>query len=215
MKTAHKIQLLGIALFSLLPSWSPASTTMSIVTDNDFAVFAGTANSVTRLIYQNDALWTNQIADLSSFSFDLQGNETTFYLLAMGGGGQENVSGEINGVNLTSIAVLQSSNIAGYLTGYNSDAVANAYYDAQLSDVQTALTSSAVTWSDPTVTTTEIVVAQSGFGSGYAFADRTAVIFKFPAESVNVEAVPEPSAIGLWALGAGGLAWAARRRHSK
>lgn len=214
MKTAQKIQFLGIALFSLLACGSPASTTMAIVTDNDFAVFAGTVNSITRLVYQNNVVWNDQIADLSSFSFDLQAGETNFYLLAMGGGGEENVSGEINGVNLTSISVLQSSNIAAYLTDYNASSVTDGSYTVQLLDVQLALASLGLWWGDPTLTDSQTVVSLSGFGLGYSFDDSNAVIFTFPAESVNVDTVPEPSAVGLLALGAGGMAWAARRRRS-
>lgn len=189
-----------------------ASTTMQIVTDNDFALFAGNDTDITRLIYQNDVVWNTQIEALSSFSFDLQAGENTFYLLAMGGGGEENVSGEINGVNIASIIALQSSNVADYLTGYNTAAVTDGSFSVNLSDAKIALTLAA--WGDPTVTDSQTVVQQAGFGTGYTFDDSTAVFFKFTTTSVNVDSIPEPSTGGLLLLAGGGALLASRRRRT-
>src|SRR4051794_33930856 len=87
--------------------------TIKIVADNDFALFAGTDTAVTRLIYQNDEAWPTQIAVASSLNFSLLPAETTFYLLGMGGGGEENISGTLNNVDITSISVLMSSDLSG------------------------------------------------------------------------------------------------------
>ena len=42
-------------------------------------------------------------------SFDLQNGETTFYVLGMGGGGQENISGTVNDVDITTIGDISMS----------------------------------------------------------------------------------------------------------
>ncbi len=214
MKTSYQLPLLGLAALSLITCSAVASTTMSIVADNDFALFVGDSTSITRLIYQNDLEWGSQIEAQQSFTFDLQAGENTFYLVAMGGGGQENISGEINGVNLTSISVLQSDNIATYLSLYDTAAVASGTYTVDLSDAQLALANVAI-WGSPTPTDSQTVVQQSGFGTGYTFGDSTAVIYKITAESLNVKTVPEPTTAGLVALGAVSAVAAARLRRSK
>ena len=94
------------------------SFSLQIIADNDFAIFGGTSTSINSLIYQNDFSWPDQLNNLSSFTFGLQPGDTTFYVLGMGGGGVENISGTVNGVDMTSITVLMSSDLAPFLTGY-------------------------------------------------------------------------------------------------
>lgn len=177
---------------------------MQIIADNDFALFVGTSNSITRLIYQNNVSWSGQLSALTSFSFSLQGAETTFYLLGMGAGGQENVSGTLNGVDITTIPVLMSSNVVPYLTGYaaalSNSNLDNGTYNASLTDVQTALPQ--VTFGSPTVSTTDTVITQSPTKRGYTFPDSTAHLFQFAAAATNVTATPEPSTF-LLLLGGG------------
>jgi hypothetical protein len=175
---------------------------ISLVADNDFAVFSGDSTNVNHLIYQNNDTWMAQIAGLSTINYTLAAGDDTFYVLAMGGGGsQENLSGLINGVNITSLSVLMSSNLAPNLSGYNPSDVTAGTYDASLSDVQAAFSSA--TWGATTLNTTQTVIAQSGFGSGFTFSTLNAHLFSINAVDVGVEvrAVPEPSTIAIFALG--------------
>jgi hypothetical protein len=191
---------------------SQAAVTLQIISDNDFAVFVGTSTSVTRLIYQNNESWPDQISAAGSFEFDFEAGETTVYLLAMGGGGDENIGGRMNGVDFTTIAASQSSDLSGLLTNYatNLSTVADGTYSASFSEVSDAL---------PDLTWSGVNVIEGGVGSnvtGFAFQydDSTAVIYRFATEDIGVEvppAVPEP---GVTLLGlAGGLALVSRRRR--
>ena len=168
--------------------------------DNDFAVFTGTTSGVTRLIYQNNVGWPSQISAASSQSFTLLPKETTFYLLGMGGEGQENISGTVNGVDITSIPVLMSSDLSTMLTGYNLPAVAAGTYSPTVTDVQAAFPG--LTFGPPTVNTTDAVIVLAAPNHiGYHFAPGTAHLFEFSAASVT--ATPEPSTCWL-TLAAGG-----------
>lgn len=178
--------------------------TIELVTDNDFAIFGGTATSINNVLYQNNVDWYNQIPQLSVMTFNLAPTDTTFYVLAMGGGGpEENISGKVNGVNIANVPVSVSANVNGFLSGYNLTSVAAGTYNASLVDVQTAFANTS--WSTPTLTTNQAVIQQAGFGSGYSFASGTAHLFRFEAVAVNVE-VPEPTGIALFGLGLLGLA---------
>ena len=184
---------------------------ISMVADNDFAIFGGTATSINNVLYQNNVVWNSQISLLSTMTFNLAPTDTTFYVLAMGGGGQENISGKVNGVNIASIPVSVSSNITSFLSAYNLGSVTNGTYNANLSDVQTAFANATWTSAAPTLNTTDIVISQAGFGAGYHFADSTAHLYRFDAISVGVD-VPEPAGIALFGLGLLGLAAVRRRK---
>lgn len=191
-----------------------APFTIEIVADNDFAVFTGTDSSINHLLYQNNEVWNNQIAQLSSLTFNVSPGDDKFYILAMGGGtSEENISGLINGVNMTnsSVAVQMSTDVSSFLTGYSSSAystggpvvyadVEDGTYNALLADVQTAFLSlTASDWSTPTVNTTQSVITSSGFGAGYAFDELSARLFVFDVEDVDVD-VPEPPLTAVLAL---------------
>ena len=199
-------------LVALLSPWSQAAS-LQIVCDNDFAVFAGTISSISRLAYQNGVNWDSQIASASTFSLSLENGEDTFYLLAMGGGGQENISGKINDVNLASLSsIMQSSEVHPFLSGYDLNDVANAIYNATLVDLQNALTS--LSWSIPTPLfnpsgEVAAVIEAAGFGSGFTFGDSTAVLYRFEASQVGI---PEPSALSLLTVGLGALFRRGRKR---
>ncbi len=187
---------------------------MQIVADNDFAMFVGTNNDVTGLVYQNNVGWPDQLANLSQFSFNLQPGQTTFYLLGMGGGGAENISGTVNGVDLSKINVSMSSDIGPYLTGYEDQTVgggvAAGTFNATLVDVQAA--QQYLTWGSPTPTNpdADYVATQSPSGQGFHFDSDTAHLFKFSAADVDVVTpTPEPSTF-LLSIGAA-LAFALSR----
>lgn len=212
-KTTLAALLFG--LFSIgNASASPFS--ISMVGDNDFAIFSGTSTSVNNLLYQNNVDWTSQISALSTLTFNLAAGDDVFYVLGMGGGGfEENISGAVNGVNMIdpSVSVSMSSDISSFLSGYpsvNPNPVETGTYVALLADVQTAFSDSSVTWGAPTIGSQTVTVA-SGFGQGFIFDSFTAHLFAFEAEDVNVS-VPEPSMLVLMGLGLSGLALRTRRR---
>jgi len=175
---------------------------IQIVTDNDFALLTGTTTSITRLVYQSDFEWPDQIANAASFDLSLEAGENTIYILAMGGGGEENVSGRINGVDISTLSNIQMSTpVQGYLSGYNLFDVAAGTYSASLVDLQNAIPD--LTWYTPTPGSGGVISA-SGFELGYPFADGSAVLLRFGASEVGVPVgVPEPSAFSLLAVGLG------------
>jgi hypothetical protein len=137
----------------------------------------------------------------------------------MGGGGVENISGTINGIDMTSLSdVSMSSDLAPYLTGYLSEgfadpSVADGSYDASLADVQTALSN--LTWGPTTPTDPGVddVANDSPNGQGFHFDPDTAHLFSFDASDVGVTAIPEPSTLALSAMGGlGGLLLLRRRK---
>jgi len=203
-------------LVGILSTGSASAGPFSIkmLADNDFAIFSGTSTSVDALLYQNDVSWTAQVGAVSTLTFNLASGQDTFYVLGMGGDepnpgvfGQENISGEVNGVNMTSVAVSMSSNIVPSLTGYNASDVADGTYDVILADVQAAF--SGLSWGAPVVDSSQTVIVAGGFGSGFIFDRATAHLFSFAAAEVNV---PEPSTFLVLALGLAGLAFGTRRR---
>lgn len=83
---------------------------MKVLVDNDFAVFMGNDQQVTRLFYQNNFQWDNQVQNIQTLDVFPLAGETFVYLLPMGGnpyiapgggnGGQENFSGVLNNIPL-------------------------------------------------------------------------------------------------------------------
>jgi len=204
MKKNIYFSVVGILLGLLSVGSVNASTfSMKIVTDNDFAVFTGTDTGVNTLLYQNNYSWSNQISNLTSRNFSLANGDSTFYVLAMGGGGEENLSGLVNGVDMTSVSVSMSSNIGPFLSNYlnqnrNGQTIDQGTFNASLAEVQAAF--SRLTWGSPLINNSDIVIRQIAPNRvGFHFDDGTAHLFKFSASSVGLSAsaVPEPSALAL------------------
>lgn len=195
MKHKSLICLLAAGLLgSSFQAGAQTTFTMQVVADNDFAIFAGTTNGVTELLYQNNSSWQSQVADLSTLNFTLLPGETTLYLLGMGGGNEENISGIINGVDITSIPVRVSSDIGPLLSGYETQnsfgTVSDGSFSANLGDVQTAFPS--LTWASATnlINTADIVIQQSLNHVGYDFSSETAHLFQIRANDVGVSGTP-------------------------
>ncbi|PCJ22952.1 MAG: hypothetical protein COA96_13055 [SAR86 cluster bacterium] len=220
-----KITLVASLLVGLMSMSSASATPFSIsmVADNDFAIFSGTSTSINNLLYQNNVGWPSQIITLGTLDFNLAAGDDKFYVLAMGGGGaEENISGLVNGVNMTnsSVSALISTDISSFLIDYSaSSAVAAGTYNALLANVQTAFGDSGFSFSSaassiyisPIFGGSQTVIDQSGFGSGFFFSTNTAHLFSFDAEDVDVS-VPEPSILLLFGLGLAGLGVSTRRR---
>lgn len=193
---SFSVTVIGMALCACLTVARGQSFSIQIIADNDFAVFGGTDSGVNDLLYQNDVSWPDQLNDLSTITFNLQPGDTTFYLLGMGGGGDENISGTVNGVDITTVNVSMSSDLGPYLTDYEeqsqgSGTVADGTFDASLADVQAAFPN--LTWTTNLVITYGGVAAQSPPGHGFDFDSSTAHLFAFDATDVGVTPTPEPS----------------------
>ncbi len=195
----------------LLLASTGRSALLQIVVDNDFAVLTGTTNSVLRIVYQNYNEWPSQVTAASSFNLTLNPGETTIYILGMGGGGQENISGKINNVNINTLSLTMSDDLRSDLTGYNNTDVINASYTPLLADVQTAFPN--LTFSAATANDSGNVPVLTGFAPGYGFGDGEAVLLKIAASDVNITPVPEPGTWAAMALLAGGAAFARWRRR--
>jgi hypothetical protein len=106
-----------------------------------------------------------------------------------GGGSEENISGLVNGVNMTdsSVSALMSSDLASNLSGYNFPGVASGTYNASLSDVQNAFTS--LSWSNASLNlnSSQTVIGAAGFGSGFSFDTGAAHLFSFDAADVGLQ----------------------------
>jgi hypothetical protein len=174
-----------------------------IVSDNDYALFAGNATNVTRLIQQNNDVFWDQIAAAASYKISLEEGETYIYLMGMGGGGAEDIGGTLNDIDVTSISSgvngLQravsrpgGSSESGYLlinpflTGWDTASNGNCggaitvcygQYEAELSEVQTAL--NGAVWDNPPS------VGWGQAGNAFAYPDSTAVMFRLKASTLG------------------------------
>jgi hypothetical protein len=170
-------------------------------------------------------------------TFNLAPGETTLYLLGMGGGGEENISGMVNGLDIAvsvtydpvldqndyvynPLNVQMSSDLGPYLTDWsteslNNGTVADGTYDASLTDVQSAFGN--LTWGDPDLNNSDAVIGQaSPNGYGFHFDPSTAHLFSIDAGALGIAPVPEPSSWALTAIGLivlGGKFYSRRAQH--
>jgi MYXO-CTERM domain-containing protein len=216
-RSSRSLALVVASAAAAISVAADAAVTMQIICDNHFAMYVGTANGITRKLFENTGNWTTQLANAASFDIELQGAETHFYLLGMGGGGQENIGGRVNGVALDTIAVTMSSNIAGSLAGYTNGLqtisgvqriipVENGQYVSQLADVQAGLATA--TWGAVSIQTSGVGAGPTG--KAFGFSSLSARLFRFEADAVGVTAVPAPGALAL--IGVAGLVGGRRRR---
>lgn len=176
---------------------------IQIISDNDYALFAGTETNVTRLLQQNNDVFWDQVGAAESYRIALEDGETHLYLLGMGGGGAEDIGGTLNGVDVTAIPpganglqravsrpggneqdgyfVLQS-----FLTGWNDASYGNCggaitvcfgQYPAELSEVRTALTGAV--WGNPPS------VGWGQAGNAFAYPDSSAVMFRMKVSTLG------------------------------
>ena len=102
------------------PGFNPV--VLGLITDNDFSAYMGDDRNVTRLFWQNDVQWGQQVAAMQNQDVIPRTGETFIYVLAMGGdpytgiaritgdngtGGQEDWAGAINGKSLLEYAGAQ------------------------------------------------------------------------------------------------------------
>jgi hypothetical protein len=92
---------------------------LALITDNDFSAYMGDDRNVTRLFWQNDVSWYDQVDAMEAQDVIPRAGETFIYVLAMGGdgytgqaggpgiGGQEDWAGTINEKSLLTYAGAQ------------------------------------------------------------------------------------------------------------
>lgn len=206
-----------IIRYGTVPSAPGVSTgsAIQIVVDNDFAVLAGDATNVTRLIYNNDYEWPTQITNAASIEVNLQAGETYIYIIPMGGGGTEDFGGRLGGLDVTGVSGAQRAVDAGALngylqiqsslSGYNTALVANGTYSVTMADVRTGLTGA--TWGSAVATGAgsgtppqykTSGVAAGPTGRAWGFPDSTAVAFRYPASAVSLPPVPGDSQVQVY-----------------
>lgn len=174
IKNIASALLLGM-LLGMAPQLASANVTLpappkfdevslQVLADNDFAVFMGNDQEITRVFYQNTFSWYAQVDAIETLDVFPGPGETYVYIMPMGGdpyiepnqgeGGQENWSGRLNNIYLldypgAEVAVGRSVPddrdikhfgyllFNNYLSGFttSADAIAWGTYDPSESEV--------------------------------------------------------------------------------
>ena len=176
---------------------------VEIISDNDYALFAGDASNVTRIIHQNNDVFWDQVAGSANVRISLHDGESYVYLLGMGGGGAEDIGGTLNGIDVTTIAsganglqraigksggqtqdgyLLLNPGLTNWdpLSHGNCDSLTSVCwgpYVAQLSEVKAGL--AGATWGNPPS------VTWGQAGNAFAYPDSTAVMFRIKASALG------------------------------
>jgi len=184
-----------------------AKATLKVIVDNDYAAFLGNDSNATRLFYQNDYVWMDQITNATTLDIYPQSGETYLYLAVMGGGGSETFGGNLNGIDVVSIPGAQVASgrspigtgvvsgiyvtLQSYVSGYNLTDTANGPQNVTLAQIQTALTGAI--WTSATGGNTTSGVCCGGAatgaglsGKGWLFPDSTMVVFRYPVSALSL-----------------------------
>ena len=173
VKSLITIALAGLlAMFSAVPASSDATeppaapvfnqVQLKVLVDNDFAVFMGNDQQVTRLFYQNNVGWQEQVENIQTLDVFPNAGETFVYLIPLGGNnfggsGEENFSGVLNQIPLLDYPGAQAAVgrsvdderdlfgdgyvlLNNYLTNFSQDrgAVTSGTYSVLLEDLSEA-----------------------------------------------------------------------------
>ena len=102
------VALIGLSLLTPTPAQATSYTAPSIPTvpiqliaDNNFSILLGNENGPTRVFYQNQDSWGNQLSAAASLNVTPTVGEDYLYVLAMGSGGYEGWGGTIGGQEVT------------------------------------------------------------------------------------------------------------------
>lgn len=79
--------------------------------DNDFAIYAVNTSGGLRELYQNDVSWPDQVIAQTLVNFNLLPDEDRILIWANDVGGQESISGTINGINMVDAARTSSLSV--------------------------------------------------------------------------------------------------------
>jgi hypothetical protein len=125
---------------------------------------------------------------------DSPASDNVYYLVAMGGGGEEGAFGTINTFNLTAESgVKVSSDLAGCLTGYRFSAVEEGCSVAKLVDVQAAFPS--LTFFAPPATSCGYICNTFSClsnGQSFGFSGGSTVLYAIPNGPPPPASVPGP-----------------------
>jgi hypothetical protein len=209
--------LVPVAAAAALAPVTSKAYEIGLVADNDFAVLTGTPNSILRMVYQNNVSWPDQINAASSFNLSLTAEEDTIFILVLDGGGEANLSGLINSVNLNTLTLRISHDISSLIENWtpNNSAVGDGTFNVtsqSVTNLHHALANNLISFTSVTAGSYETVPTLSGFAPGFGYGSNTAVLLQISASAVNVMPVPEPSSVILIGMGAGYLLF---RRHRK
>ena len=123
LKSAFDIAVVtGTLICATLSAGSARALQIRLIVDNDWALLAGTSTSINRLITQNNVTVLDQ--NFTQTVSDALPGETTWWLLAMNGGREDDAFGSIGTItNFATASGLQGSNniVQDYLFDYGND----------------------------------------------------------------------------------------------